>query len=62
MDASMNEEDENDGKKEKLPPAGERVLVQCRGFQCLGFLDQDGTWRDAFHGTELNDVESWSKL
>ena len=62
MDASQHEEGENAEAEETLPPVGERVLLRCKGFQCLGFLNKDGTWRDAFHETEVKDVLSWTPV
>ena len=37
---------------EVLPPAGKLVIVQCDGFRCVGFCDQNGQWADAYdhHG------------
>jgi hypothetical protein len=50
---------ETGSQDERLPPVAEIVLVQCRGFRCLGFLDEEDTWRDVFRHEELRHVESW---
>ena len=34
---------------EVLPPVGERVMVQCEGFRCVGLCDQDGQWVDSYN-------------
>ena len=47
---------------DKLPPSGERVMVVCKGFRCLGLLDQDSIWRDIIRGTELPQVIGWFPL
>jgi hypothetical protein len=39
-----------------LPPVGERVIVQCEGFRCVGTCDIIGRWRDAFNNRLLSDV------
>ena len=62
VDSSMDEGGGKDVKEKKLPPVGERVLLRCGGFQCLGFLDREGRWKNVFHGTEMKDVVSWNPL
>ena len=47
---------------EKLPPLNKRVMVVCKGFRCLGFLDRNKVWRDANALTELRDVTEWYDL
>jgi hypothetical protein len=47
---------------EKLPPVNRRVMVVCKGFRCLGFLDRNKVWRDANRNTELTDVIGWMDL
>lgn len=42
-----------------LPVVGNPVMVQCKSFRCLGYLDDGGTWRDYAHGWELTDVLDW---
>jgi len=44
------------------PPKGERVMVHCMGFNCQGYLDEDGKWKDAYRGRELLRVYGWSPL
>ena len=39
-----------------LPPVGEHVIVQCPKFSCLGYVDADGKWRNAFSNLELPEV------
>ena len=41
---------------EVLPPVGERVMVQCEGFRCVGLCDQDGQWVDSYNHQPLPDV------
>jgi len=41
--------------EQSLPPLGMDVVVHCPGFSCLGYLNADGTWKNAFtHGTLPN--------
>jgi hypothetical protein len=40
----------------KLPPVGQHVMVQGQGFRCIAYRDQDGNWRDAYHGDILPNV------
>ena len=47
---------------DKLPPVGERVIVVCKDFRCLGHLDRDGIWRDDFHHTEIHDIIGWMEV
>ena len=47
---------------EKLPPVDQRVMVICKGFRCLGFLDRDQIWRDVNRRTELHDIIGWYAL
>ncbi len=44
-----------------LPPAGQRVIVQCEGFRCLGVCDQNGRWLDAYNYQPLPAV-LWFEL
>jgi hypothetical protein len=46
----------------KLPPKRHRVIVVCKKFRCLGYIDEDGVWRDAAHSKELNDVIGWVEV
>jgi hypothetical protein len=45
---------------EVLPPVGERVIVQCEGFRCVGLCDQDGQWVDSYNHHPLPEVH-WFK-
>ncbi len=45
--------------KEMLPPAELRVIVVCKGFRCLGYVDRQGIWRDGVRQRELHDVIGW---
>ncbi len=45
-----------------LPPRNERVIVICKTSRCLGYLDDEGKWRDDARSRELKDVISWIKL
>jgi hypothetical protein len=56
------ETNEPDGKSQILPPAGEHVVVHCPGFSCLGYLDQDGTWKSVFTNEALADVTDFSPI
>jgi hypothetical protein len=48
--------------EEQLPLCGKRVIVVCKGFSCLGYVDKEGVWRDNSHSKELVDVIGWGKL
>jgi hypothetical protein len=39
-----------------LPPVGERVIVQCEGFRCVGICYINGCWVDAFDNQPLPEV------
>jgi hypothetical protein len=43
-------------EKNEFPPAGEHVLVQCRGFRCLAYRGADGKWWTVYNNQELKDV------
>ena len=47
---------QTDPPADPLPPTGEQVLVQGKGFRCLAFRDKDGKWRDVFHQTGLQGI------
>jgi hypothetical protein len=47
---------------EKLPAKKARVLVVCKGFRCLGYLDDDGIWRDDAKGARLEAVTGWIRV
>jgi hypothetical protein len=44
---------------ERLPPTHARVIVVCREFRCLGYLDDLGVWRDAAKCEKLENVIAW---
>ena len=44
------------GSSRALPPVGEHVIVQCPKFSCLGYVDADGKWKNAYTNTELREV------
>jgi CheY-like chemotaxis protein len=45
-----------------LPPVGNPVMVQSKGYRCLGYLDKNGTWRDYSNSWELTDVSDWWEI
>jgi CheY-like chemotaxis protein len=45
-----------------LPEVGIPVMVQCKDFRCLGYLDREGTWRDFEKSLKLSDVIDWADL
>jgi len=45
-----------------LPEVGVPVMVQCKDFRCLGYLDREGSWRDFQNSLKLGDVVDWSDL
>src|SRR5438128_12539380 len=49
-------QDNGAAKERKLPPQGQRVMVRCRGFRCLAYLDKDGKWRNSSNNEELTEV------
>lgn len=51
-------EDEHASK----PEVGVPVVVQCKDFRCLGYLDKNGKWRDFARSHELSEVVDWSNL
>lgn len=46
----------------KHPRTGEPVVLQCKGFQCLGYLDASGVWRNYETSEELHDIMSWQEI
>jgi CheY-like chemotaxis protein len=52
----------NSGEKVSPPEMGTPVVVQCREFRCLGFLDRNGIWRDFARSQELPEVVDWGDL
>lgn len=47
---------------DKLPRWGQRVMVITPIFKCLGFLGPDSKWRDAWDGSAIEGVQSWSSM
>jgi CheY-like chemotaxis protein len=45
-----------------FPPIGEPVIVQCRDFRCMGFLDAGRRWREYKNSQELPEVLDWFKI
>jgi len=46
----------------QLPPNGKTVIVNCREFRCLAYVDKEGIWRDDFKSEELVGVISWEEI
>lgn len=46
----------------KLPEIGMPVVVQCAEFNCLGYRDREGKWRDFARSGELPAVIDWHEL
>ena len=45
-----------------LPPVGQRVIVQCEGFRCVGVCDVNGRWLDTYNNQPLSDVLGFELL
>jgi hypothetical protein len=45
-----------------LDPIHRRVIVQCRGASCLGYLDTDGKWKSAYTKKVLPGVIDFSPI
>jgi CheY-like chemotaxis protein len=45
-----------------LPEIGIPVMVHCREYRCLGYLDRNGKWRDFLKSTDLEGVVDWCDL
>jgi hypothetical protein len=56
------EKNQSSSRCETLPPAGEHVVVHCPEFSCLGYLDQNGTWRGVFTDEALPGVIGFSPI
>jgi len=50
------------GEKSSTPEVGTPVVVHCKEFRCLGYLDNDGKWRDFARSDELPEVIDWCDL
>jgi hypothetical protein len=48
--------------RDRLPAVKERVMVVTDKFRCLGYRDQDGSWRHAQDGTGIENVQGWYGL
>jgi hypothetical protein len=48
--------------QEKLPPVQERTIVVCKTFRCLGYMDENGVWRDDARSKPLEDVIGWMEF
>jgi len=44
---------------DKLPYLGQWVMVEAPSVRCLGFLDANGGWRDAYDHHIIENVRSW---
>jgi len=42
-----------------LPKPGVHVIVQCKGYRCLGYYDPQGKWRNVKTAQELGQVQGW---
>ncbi len=45
--------------EKRLPPTNARVIVICQGCRCLGYLDEQGVWRDAAKSEQIENVIGW---
>jgi CheY-like chemotaxis protein len=45
----------------KLPETRKPVLVHCAGFRCLGYVDEEGKWRDFLTSAEISNVIGWTE-
>jgi len=46
-------------EQDSVPPLYEYVIVCCGDYNCLGFIDRFGIWRDAHTLKELPEVDGW---
>lgn len=44
------------------PPIDEPVMVTYEQFECLGYLDDKGAWREWFSNRELRNIIDWTAL
>ncbi|HEU5397540.1 MAG TPA: hypothetical protein VFV81_10245 [Verrucomicrobiae bacterium] len=47
---------------EILPPIGEKVIVECEGFRCVGICDRAGSWRSAYDDQVLVGVRGFRRF
>jgi hypothetical protein len=45
-----------------MPPVGQRVIVQCEGFRCVGVCDVNGRWLDIYNHQPLSNVIGFRPL
>jgi len=48
--------------EEKLPVKGHRVIVVCKDFKRIGYLDENGTWHDDAKSRELRQGTGWAEI
>ena len=48
--------------EKRLPTKEHRVIVICKTYRCLGYLDHQGIWRDDAKSKELADVTGWMEI
>jgi hypothetical protein len=46
----------------QYPPIGQRVIIHCENFSCLGLYDGENAWRSAIDNAPLQPVKSWSYI
>ena len=44
------------------PPMDEPLMVKYDNYECVGYLDDQGTWREWFSNRELKNVVEWIRL
>ena len=44
------------------PPMDEPLMVKYGNYECVGYLDDQGTWREWFSNRELQNVVEWILL
>jgi hypothetical protein len=58
----MNERSETNATSKFLPAAGQNVIVLCKHFRCLGFVDSGGKWWDSYSKEALPEAVGWRYL
>jgi len=56
MGMSRNEKEPKEKTKFAHPFHHQYVWVQCNGFRCLAYRENDGNWRTAYGNKKLTDV------
>lgn len=46
----------------ELPPPHEKVIIIGGGYRTVGYVDEQGDWRQHFDGVKLEDVTDWYYL